>query len=86
MSEYIQMLKFLTRPDTLQTKNMFIISLEYTLTQIIKCIIFLMHTYVAAIHLNYRGQRIQNTQFALYISDTPVTMKQSQGHQPKMTM
>ena len=25
--------------------------------------------------------RIQNMQFAVYISDTPVTLKQSQGHQ-----
>ena len=25
--------------------------------------------------------RIQNTHFALYISDTPVTLKQSQGYQ-----
>ena len=25
--------------------------------------------------------RIQNKQFAVYISDTPVTLRQSQGHQ-----
>ena len=25
--------------------------------------------------------RVQNTQFAVYISDTPVVLKQSQGHQ-----
>ena len=25
--------------------------------------------------------RIQNMQFAVYISDTPVTLKESQGHQ-----
>ena len=30
-------------------------------------------------------QRIQNTYFAVYISDTPVTLKQNQGHQPTMT-
>ena len=29
-------------------------------------------------------KRIQNTQFAFYISDTPVTLKQSQGHQTQI--
>ena len=30
-----------------------------------------------------QGTRIQNGQFEVYISDTPVTLKQSQGHQPQ---
>ena len=58
-------------------KNIVIISLEYThITQLTLFIIFLM--YVATIQcFNYRGQ------FAVYISNTPVTLKQSQGPQTK---
>ena len=46
--------------------------------------IFLL--YVATIqHLNYSKQESKQhskkAQFALFISDTPVTLKQSQGHQ-----
>ena len=42
--------------------------------------IFLMH--VATIqHLNYKGQECKKTRFAVYISDTPVTLKQGQHHQ-----
>ena len=39
-------------------------------------------------HTTFKLQktRIQNTQFAVYISDTPVTLKQGQGHQARMTM
>ena len=37
--------------------------------------------YVSTIqHLNYSGQESKK-QFAVYDSDTPVTLKQSQGHQ-----
>ena len=43
------------------------------------CIIFLL--YIATTQrLNYRGQESE-TQFAVYISDTRVTLKQTQGHQ-----
>ena len=30
---------------------------------------------------NLQRPRIQTTQFAVYLSDRPVTLKQSQGHQ-----
>ena len=40
---------------------------------------FLM--YVATIQHLLQRTRIQNMQFAVYISDTIVTLKQSQGHQ-----
>ena len=30
---------------------------------------------------NLRKTKIHNTQFAVYISDAPVTLKQTQGHQ-----
>ena len=43
------------------------------------CTISLM--YVAAIqHFNYSGQASKKTQFARYVSDTQVTLKQGQGH------
>ena len=44
------------------------------------CLIFLM--YVATIHrLNYSGQESIEKQFAVYDSDTTVTLKQGQGLQ-----
>ena len=38
---------------------------------------------VSSNHATFKLQRTrtQNMQFAVYISDTPVTLKQSQGHQ-----
>ena len=55
-------------------------SLKYTpVKQSTLCLTFLM--YVKTIqHLNYRGQDSKK-QFAVYDSDTPVTLKQSQGQQ-----
>ena len=55
-------------------------SLRYTpVTQSIPCLICLL--YVRTIqHLNYCGQESEK-QFAVYDSDTPVTLKQDQGHQ-----
>ena len=46
-----------------------------------------MHDNVYCNHTTFYIQRtrIQNTQFAVYISDTPVTLKQGQGHQPLIT-
>ena len=60
---------------------MLIVSFEYKpVIHIILCIFFLM--YVATIqHLKVQRTRIKNTQFAVYISDTSVTLKQSEGHQ-----
>ena len=60
---------------------MLIVSFEYKpVIHIILCIFFLM--YVATIqHLKVQRTRIKNTQFAVYISDTSVTLKQSQGNQ-----
>ena len=38
--------------------------------------------YVAIIQrLSLQSTGIQNTQYAVYISDTPVTLEQGQGHQ-----
>ena len=62
---------------------MLIISPEYTpVTQIILCIFFFLN--VCSNHTKFKLQRtkIQNVQFALYISDAPVTFKQRQGHHP----
>ena len=71
------MLKFLTNPDTWLTKNVLIISFEYTpVTQIILCMIILIC--VATIQ-HYRGQE-SKTHFEVYISDTSTTLKQGQGH------
>ena len=76
------MLKCLTSPDTQLTKNMIIISLEYTPES---------HSHIAhnlfdicTSHKTFKLQRTEikkNMQFAVYISDTPVTLKQSQSHQ-----
>ena len=32
-------------------------------------------------HLNSIGQEIKKAQFAVYVSDTSVTLKQGQGHE-----
>ena len=32
-------------------------------------------------HLNYSGQKSKKAHFAVYISDTPVILKQNQGHE-----
>ena len=54
--------------------------LKYTpVTQSILCLTF--STYLRTIQcLNYGGQE-PKTQFAVYDSDTPVTLKQGKGHQ-----
>ena len=55
-------------------------SLKYTLvTESFLCLTFLM--YVRTIqHLNYSGQESKNKS-GVHNSDTPVTLKQGQGHQ-----
>ena len=63
----------------LTLKYMLITPPEYSqVTQIKWCLVFLV--YVATI---LKRTRIQNTQFAVYISDTHVTLKQGQDHQTK---
>ena len=55
-------------------------SRKYTpVTQSILCLIFLMYVRIIQ-HLNYGGQESKK-QFAVYDSDTPVTLKQGRGHQ-----
>ena len=56
-------------------------SLKYTaVTQSIMCLIFLLYVRNTQ-HLNNSGQESKKQQFAVYDSDTPVTLKQDQGHQ-----
>ena len=60
---------------------MLIISLEYSpVMQIVLCIHF-FHVCSNHTMFNLLRTKIQNTQFAVYISETCVTLKQSQGHQ-----
>ena len=64
------------------TKNMLIISLEYKpgSHKTYHALSFLM--FVATTTYKLKRTRIQNMQFAVYISDTPGTWKQSLGHKP----
>ena len=48
-------------------------------TQSMLCLIFLMYDRTTQ-HLNY-GRQESKAQFAVYDSDTPVTLKQGQDHQ-----
>ena len=81
----IPMLEFSTNPDTRLTKKdvYSLPSIHTRVTQIVLCIIFLMSV-VTIEHL--QRTRIQNMQFTVYISDTPVTLKQSQGIKPRVTL
>ena len=72
------MLRWLTFKSKIEKKIVLVMSLEYRpVTQSILCLIFSM--YVRTIqYLNQGGWESQK-QFAVYYSDTPVTLKQ--GHQ-----
>ena len=85
-STIMQSLTFITfivevfnKPRHLTDKNTCYLAWLHTqVTQIILRIMFFM--YVATTKCLKRT-RVKNTLFAAYISDTPVTLKQSQGHQ-----
>ena len=81
VSEQIPMLKFSTSQDTWPTKNMLIIPLNTQQSHINRILRNPFH--VCSNHTTFELQRtrIRSTPFAGYISDTPVTMKQSQSHQ-----
>ena len=74
VSEKIPMLT----SQPLMTKNMVIISLEYTP---VRKMYDIFHIY--SNHNMFKVQRteIQNMQFTVYIFDRPVTLKQSHSHQ-----
>ena len=80
ISEKMPMLKFWQAQTVDRPKNMSIISLEHKpwVAQFILCMILM---YIATIqHLNYSTQESKQD-FAVFISNTPVTLKQSQSHQ-----
>ena len=80
--EKIQILKFLTNPDTSPTKNMYAIFLEQV-AELHNNIVHDLLMYVATLQcLNYSGQenKKRNLHFD-YVSDIPVTLKQGLGQQ-----
>ena len=68
---------FSTSPDTSPMKNMLIISLEYTPVTNVHNLFNVCNNHIM---LKLQRARMQNMQFSFYISDTPVTLKHSQGH------
>ena len=82
VSEEVPVLKFSTNPDTWPTKNMFYFHLN---THKCSRTIHFVHGLFKVCSNNTMlkatvGKNLKN-KFAVYISDTPVTLKQSQGHQ-----
>ena len=75
------MLKFLTSQDTWPMRNILIIFLHTHKSKKNHTVHNLFN--ISHIHTIFKPHRtrIQNTQSAVYISNTPVTLKQSQGHE-----
>ena len=85
VSEKIPILKISASPGTWPSKSMSIISLEYTLDSHKKKL-FVHNPFNVCSNYNYTsekysGQEYKKHNLQLNISDTPVTLKQSQGHQ-----
>ena len=78
------MLKFLTNLDTSSTKKLKLSPLNTHQNHTNHVVHNLFNVCsISSNHLMFKLQRprIQNMQFTLHISDTTVTLKQSQGHQ-----
>ena len=70
------------KPRQMTNQKMLFISLEYTPESLKSYCTWSLLMYVAIIQrLSLQSTGIQNTQYAVYISDTPVTLEQGQGHQ-----
>ena len=78
------MLRFSTIPETLPMKNVYLSPLNTHPSHTNYTVHNLFNVY--SNNTTFKVQRIRNARFAVYVCQIPLTLKQSQGHQPKISM